>query len=494
MLDSHMKILLSGLLALALHAAAAPNPTAPTSDRDLWNRGYDAYVAGDATNALATLRGLVLSRTHGARAAEVVGALRAADRAAALAQAKDAAGVNAAAAALEPLRRAGAAADESAEMMQLALRAAPDDPRANRNFTRAVTGLAALRDDLHVQEVLARTKDQAPQTLLAQAKRTALDVLTAQAALATNEAAVAVAQGEALARRAGELADALIPLKRQILQSVTNEQQAAELVGDVEATRDRARRAVEQLEDLSPEAADNLAAIETAFHRYWKSALEPPQALDADLLAQTNAYMDVEQENGRDWQTEALDATRLFRARFPEWAPRKAQEIQQKIQQGDTNAVPFTKEAQEEIAQLATRVEERQRKMLKTALPPDQLEILRDLSRIRELMPKDNGGGGAQNQQQNPQQPPDKNQDKDKNQDQDKNQNQQQNSDQGQDEPPQENEPQEQPEKEPPPETSQEQKDVENLLRKAQERSEEHENEKKARMNKARLPPNERDW
>ena len=487
-----MRLLLPGLLALAVHVAAAQNPAAPTSDRDLWNRGYDAYAAGDTTNALATLRGLVLSRTHGARAAEVVGALRAADRDAALAQAKDAAGVNAADAVLEPLRRASAAADESAEMMQLALRKTPDDPRANRNFTRAVTGLAALHDDLHVQEVLARTKDQAPQTLLAQAKRTALDVLIAQTALATNEAAVAVAQGEALARRAGELADALIPLKRQILQSVTNEQQAAELVGDVEATRDRARRAVEQLEDLAPEAAENLAAIETAFHRYWKSVLEPPQALDADLLAQTNAYMDVEQENGRDWQAEALDATRIFRARFPEWAPRKAQEIQQKIQQGDTNAVPFTKEAQEEIAQLAARVEERQQKMVKTALPPDQLEILQDLSRIRELMPKDNGGGGAQNQQQNPQQSPDQNQDKkqDKKPDQDKNQD----PNQDQDNPPQENEPQEQPEKEPQPEASQEQKDVENLLRKAQERSEEHENEKKARMNKARLPPNERDW
>ena len=487
-----MRLLLPGLLALAVHVAAAQN--APTSDRDLWNRGYDAYMAGDATNALATLRGLVLSRTHGARAAEVVGALRAADRDAALAQAKDAAGVNAADAALEPLRRAGAAADESAEMMQLALRKAPDDPRANRNFTRAVTGLAALHDDLHVQEVLARTKDQAPLALLAQAKRTALDVLTAQTALATNEAAVAVAQGEALARRAGELADALIPLKRQILQSVTNEQQAAELVGDVEATRDRARRAVEQLEDLAPEAAENLAAIETAFHRYWKSALEPPGAIDADLLAQTNAYMDVEQENGRDWQAEALDATRIFRAKFPAWAPRKAQEIQQKIQQGNTNAVPFTKEAQEEIAQLAAAVEARQQKMVETALPPDQLEILRALSRIRELLPKDEGGGnGAQNPQQNPQQSSDPNKDKNQDQDKDQNADDRQNPDDQADDQQNQDDRQESP-KEEKTEPSQEQKDVESLLRKAQERSDEHENEKKARMNKSRLPPNERDW
>ena len=32
------------------------------------------------------------------------------------------------------------------------------------------------------------------------------------------------------------------------------------------------------------------------------------------------------------------------------------------------------------------------------------------------------------------------------------------------------------------------------LLKKAQERSDEHEAEKKARMRKAKLPPNERDW
>ena len=37
-------------------------------------------------------------------------------------------------------------------------------------------------------------------------------------------------------------------------------------------------------------------------------------------------------------------------------------------------------------------------------------------------------------------------------------------------------------------------KDVESVLRKAKERTEEYEAEKKARMRKARLPPNERDW
>ena len=584
----------------ALPSQPAYARPAQLSDREFWNRGYDFWKAGDTTNALATLRDLVLSRTHGARAAEVVGALRQADREAELAKAKAATDVQAGEAALEPLRRACAAAEESAAMMQLALRKAPDDPRANRNFTRAVTGLRDLRDDLHVAEVLARAKGQDPKALLTKAARDALALLREQEAMMTNEASRAVAQSGVLAQRAGVLADALIPLKQQILQTVTNEQQAATLVGDVEATRDRALKAVEQLEDLAPDAAENVAAVETAFHRYWKGVLDPPAALAeglraqtnavmrtarengrdwqqeaaefsqvfnagfqdwaqqvcaqdapaasneppytvevarqvaaamleiakkqaeqvgapkpdeqaqllaglarvqercglvagqppqlnaAGILAQTNAYMDVARTDGFDWQRDALDATRAFRAKFPAWAQQKAQEIQQKIQQGNTNAVPFTEEARAEIAQLAAAVEAQQARMVKTALPPEQLKILGALARIRELLPKDDGGSNSP--QQNPQQDP---QQQKKDQKQDPRQDPQPQQDDGKDEQKGEQEEKEQKEQEPEP---QDQKEVEALLRKVQERSEEHENEKKARMNKSRLAPNERDW
>ena len=70
---------------------------APTTldDREIWNMGVDYYRAGDLTNALSTLQPLMLSRTHGARASEVVGAIRYADAKNALAQAKDAQGVHA---------------------------------------------------------------------------------------------------------------------------------------------------------------------------------------------------------------------------------------------------------------------------------------------------------------------------------------------------------------------------------------------------------------
>ncbi|MBQ6915669.1 MAG: hypothetical protein IJQ65_08100, partial [Kiritimatiellae bacterium] len=43
-------------------------------------------------------------------------------------------------------------------------------------------------------------------------------------------------------------------------------------------------------------------------------------------------------------------------------------------------------------------------------------------------------------------------------------------------------------------EPSEEDKEIDAVLRKAQERSDEHEADKKARMRRAPLPPNERDW
>lgn len=570
----------------SVEADYKPPRDAQLTDREIWNMGYDYWKAGDTTNALVTLQPLLLSRTHGARAAEVVGTLEHAKRRSL--QTEDPVG-------------AEKAATEAAAAMQIALRATPDDPRANRNFTRATDQLKELRESAHVAKVLKETEKEQMPKLLADAKREALALLNEQRGVLTNEAGTAVARSEDLARRAEKLADKLIPLKRFVAQSVTNEQQAAQIVGDIESTRDTTRKAVELLEDMSPDAADKLSLSESAFHRYWKPTLEPPTAIDEGLRAQTNALARAERENGRDWQAEALDFTRLvraklpawaqqvcaqdaststneppftvvlagevstlaealekgqaelaraaqptnaadvlsihrrlrercamlasdpraevtagilcqtnayidaesvngcdwqrdaldhtrvFRAKFPAWAQRKEQEIQQKIQNGNTNAVPFTKEKQAEIAALAAQAEAKQAAMCKTPLPPEQLEALNMLHRIRELLPPDDGqSGSSQNQQQQQQQNKDdkKGQNKD---DKDQQQDQKDQQDQQQEE---EKKPDEQKQKEEP----KDMKEVEELLRKAKERSDEHENEKKARMRKAPLSPNDRDW
>ena len=569
------------------HQAPSTEYQAPAAqdDREIWNQGVDYYRAGDWTNALATLQPLMLSRTHGARASEVVGTILNANAKQELAQAKSAQGVHAEDATLAPLRRAYSARNEGAWAMQRALRAAPDDPRANRNFSRAMDGLKELRDELHVEEVLAKAKGKDPKAQMADAAREALALLKEQASVLTNEAGVAVARSEALAKRAETLADALIPLKRTVLESVTNEQQAAEIVGDVESTRDATLRAADQLADLSSDAALSLSASENAFHRYWKGLLDPAGALteavgaqsnavaraekvngrdwqqealdftqifgtrfpewvkqqcaqdmsfksneppytvrvaqeignaaqeivkqqqallkepkdedaavavagltrvrdrfgllaadprqlvDADILMQTNAYNDVKRTDGFSWQKDAYDYTRAFRARFPAWAQQKEQEIQQKIQNGDTNAVPFTKEQQAEVAALAAEVEKKQHLCLEKELPPEQLDAISKLERIRELLPKDPNGGGQNNKKDN----------QDQQQDQ-----------QNQDE--QKDDQQQQQEQKPQAEEPKDDKEVEELLRKAQERSDEHENDKKMRMRKMPPSPNERDW
>ena len=581
----------------------------PPSDREIWNRGYDYWKAGDMTNALVTLKGLMLSRTHGARAAEIVGTIYLQERTNELAKAESASDVHAENATMEPLRRAKVAAEECAAAMQIALRATPDDARANRNFTRAVTGLQDLRDRLHVEEVLAQAKGRDPKTMLTETSRNALALLKAQQSLLTNEAAVVVAQSEALARQAADLADALIPLKRHVFETITNEQQAATIAGDIEATRDMTLQAVEQLEDISPEATESLSKAETAFHRYWKERLDPMTAFQEDfraqtnamlkaeqengrdwqqealdftkifgsgfpawvqqscaqdvstesnkppftveaaqavmgvvqeiakkqeeqvkgpetgkqaeilmglnrvrercdlisgqppqlnalgILAQTNAYMDVKRSDGFDWQADALDATRAFRAKFPAWAQQKQQEIQERINKGETNLVQFTQEAQDEIQKLAAEVETKQLQMVKAVVPPDQEDILRKLERIRELLPKDNQNQNQQNQnQQDQNQQPNPDQRQDQNQ---KPPEQDQKPPEQDQKPPEQKEDQQQPEpQETKPEDSKDrdQEEIEALLRKALERSQEHDAEKKAREHKAPLPPNERDW
>ena len=211
--------------------------------------------------------------------------------------------------------------------------------------------------------------------------------------------------------------------------------------------------------------------------------------MDEDLVAQSNAWLDVEQFNGRSWQQDALDYTRAFRAKFPAWARAYEQQAQ-----SDTNKPPFTAEDQAKISGLATELEKLQMECVEKSLPPSQEDALRIINEIRELLPKDpNGGGQQQNQDQ--QQKNDQNQQQNQNQ-QDQNQQnqqdqQQQNQDQQQDQGEDDKNKDETDEGD---EQNAEDQEVEAVLKKAQERSDEHEAEKKARMRKAPLPPNERDW
>lgn len=489
----------AALVLTAVDTARADEP-APETDGEIWNRGVDLYREGNLTNALAVLKPLILSKTHGARASELVGAIE-------FAQGLKRDGDGAA----EPLRALEGAATD----FQTALRANPDDPRLKRNFTRAADRLPELREQAHVEKVMKELGQQDPGGLLGAGVRDARAMMKEFPVALTNEARVAVAKCEAMAKRAEKLNDTWIAVKAGVAQSVTNEQQAMTITAQVEEARTATEAAAKALADLDPSAQDALAQAETSLTRFWKMAVLPPAACDEAIQAQTNSLIAAETVNGRDWQRESLDFTRAFRAKFPMWAQAYEQQAQ-----ADTNKPPFTKEAQAEISALATEVEKLQIELTGEELQLTQgkpekkgggkaadhavkeLEALQKLLRIRELLPKDKNGGGGQSQQnQQNQQNQDQDQNKDQQKDnQDQNQQDQNQQDQGQDQQNQEqdqNKEDEQKKDEEQPAAAEEKKEdqqVEDMFRKAQERNDQHEADKKARMKKAPLPPNERDW
>ncbi len=446
------------ILALAFLLAAA-EPSVQT-DGEAWNEGVEYYRAGDVTNALRVLRPLLLSRTHGARAAEVVA----------------------------KLEFEKGDLEEAANAAQIALRAAPDDAKANRNFTRATDRLPAEREKAHLESVMKAAQGKDPGALLLAATKDCRALMAESGTYRTNRAEKAVALADALSKRAEKLADAWIPVGELIAQSVTNEEQAATISAQIDAARKKTKDSAQKLGDLDPEAYPLLSDAENDFTRFVKLTVMPPAAMDEDLVAQSNAWMDVEAFNGRSWQQDALDYTRAFRAKFPAWAQAYEQQAQ-----SDTNKPPFTAEDQAKISALATELEKLQIECVDKLLPPSQERAVEIINEIRELLPKDNSGGGQsqQQQQKNDQQQNQQQQNQNQQQDQQNQQDQQQDENDGQDD---QNDQHKDDQEGDEGEENPEDQEVEAVLKKAQERSDEHEAEKKARMRKAPLPPNERDW
>ena len=437
----------------------------PVTDGEVWNEGVEYFRNNDVTNALRVLRPLMLSKTHGARAAEVVAKLEY-DR---------------------------GNLEEAAGAAQIALRAAPEDAKANRNFTRATDGLPQMRETKRINAILQASQGKDPGAMLLSATKDARQLMTDAGAYRTNAPTRAVAMADALSKRAERLADTWIPVREVIAQSVTNEEQAATILQQIEQAQAKTKAVAKELGDLGDGGFAAMSDVEHDFTRFLKLTVMPPAAMDEDLVAQSNAWMDVEDFNGRKWQQDALDYTRAFRAKFPAWAQAYEQQAQ-----SDTNKPPFTKEAQDKISALATELEKLQLECVSKSLPPSQEKALGIINQIRELLPKDNNKNGqGQSNQQNQQ-----NQGQNKNQDQKQDEQQQQQdqqkpdeSDQKQDQDPNEKQDQDKKdEQEQSEDEKEEDQELEATLKKAQERNDEHEAEKKARMRKAPLPPNERDW
>jgi len=447
---------LSVLFAFSALVSIADEELRAQSDSEAWNEGVEYYRTGDVTNALRVLRPMMLTRSHGARAAELVAKLE--------------------------FERGNL--EEAAAAALIALRANPSDERANRNFTRAVDGLPEALEAKHVDEVLKAARGKDPGALMLAATYDARDIMKESGGYLTNAPARIVELSDILSKRAGGLSDAWLLVKEAICQAVTNEEQAATIVMQVDRAREKSRLASRQLADLDPEGYSTMSDVEHDCTRFLKMTAMPPAAIGEDLVAQSNAWQDVESFNGRSWQQDALDFTRAFRAKFPAWARAYEQQAQ-----SDTNRPPFTAEDQAKISALATELEKLQMECVESPLPPSQEKALELIREIRELLPKDGGGGQGQQGQQGRQsgQPQ-------QNQQPQENQQPQDDGESGQDDQPQEEDAPQDGEGEVQEEESQEDKEVDAILRRAQERSDEHEADKKARMRKAPLPPNERDW
>lgn len=439
---------------------------APLGDGEVWNEGVEAYRRGDVTNALAKLRPLMLSRTHGARAAEVVAKLEY-DR---------------------------GNLDEAAFAAQIALRANPKDERVNRNFTRAVSGIPAKRAVEKLEDIRRRYQGRDPGELLYATTKEAREIMSEAEHYRTNSAETVVMTAEELSRRAVKLAECWVPLQDFVTESVTNQDHAADVAIQIEDAKAKSEKAVKLLSDVDGGAYAVLSDVEDHLTRMLKTVIPPPSAMREDLVAQSNAWNDVEAFNGRPWQQEALDYTRAFRAGFPAWA----REYEARAQ-SDTNLPPFTAEAQAKVSALATELEKLQMECVEKELPPQQEKAIGCIRQILDLLPKENNGGGGGQQQNNPQNKDDKDNKNDGKSGQPPPSDENQKKD-GQKEDDKPKEPQEREEK---PEDGQgddekkEDSEIESVLRKAQERSDEHEADKKERKRRALQRRNRnigRDW
>ena len=454
----------------------------PKTDSQIWNEGVEYYRSGDITNALVTMRSLINSRTHSARAAEVVAKIE-----------YDAARSEGATNILERLEKSASAA-------QIALRAAPDDKRLNDNFSLAVADIPELRERKRKDELLSSAKGITPDRLLKEAvseSRNLISGLEDLKVASTNDADKAVSMADDFGSRGEKLADKWILLKELISQAVTNQNELAAIGQYVDALHERTSDAARKLSDIDADAAGDLAAAEGGFTEFYKNVVLPPDAMKEIVQCLSNACNNVATECGRPWMNESLDYTKAFRSKFPELA--KQQEM---MAQADTNRPPFTAEVQARISDLAEKLERVQEQYVKNPNPDIKRDALEKAIEISKLLPRNNDQNKSKDDQKQDRNKDDgKSGQSNKDDKDDKDKSGEDKNDKKDDDSSEKDEPEnddaknkDEERKSDARQKESELKEIEAMLKRAQERSDEHEADKKARMRSMRLPPNERDW
>ena len=376
------------------------------------------------------------------------------------------------------------ALEQASGGFQQALRSTPDDTRRQRNLDRALKELPSVREEAHIERVLAEHGQMPPDALLERMLREQRAIIDAAPACFTNQNAETMIRDlEALGGRERANDDLWIPLKRALVDSnaITNEQQRAMVAERIEQTRDVMKRGARRLEDLEGEGVADVAHAEQTIYGFWQMLAAPPGLIAEAIAAQTNAWAKPEAPRvaHRPDAPDAAQLTGLFAERFGPWAD----QVQQQAQ-ADTNAPSLSPEDRAEIERLTDETVQMHEQILQTLKDggprpaDDQYQVLKNLVRIQELLPKDKNQQQSQSQQPqpNPQQKPEP----------------QNPPEQPPEEKPDEQEspPEQQPEEkpdEPPP-------DVQEVLRRALEREKEHEADKRRQMREFPMAPNARDW
>ena len=411
-------LLLAGLVFLVGKAAAEDGLSA---ESQAWNAGVEAYLAGDATNALERLEPLMKTKSHGARAAEIVARLE-----------QDAAKQAEGADRLAHLEAAVRAA-------QIALRAKPDDRLANDNFTRAVADVPELREKLRREALIASAKGGPEADRRVRRGLTESRAIWSEARrLAEQPAARRIELADGLEARANRLADDCLVL----CETETNQ------VSQLEAARDRVLYAAQQLGDLGPGAVDSAGLVEDAFVDLILDRLEVPALLTEGEAAQTNAWADVDSIGAVGWQEDALACTQRFQQTFPAWA-----QPYEQVPPGSTNEPPLTAEAKGRILELTDQLVTEQEACCQNPEKARQEKALALIREIRDLLPHDPQQDDQQQEDQ--QKKDDQQQDQQQNQD----QNQQQNSQSKQDRQQQQDQSSANQDQEQPPDASQDKDD-----------------------------------
>lgn len=336
-------------------------------DSEAWNKGVDYYNGGDTTNAVSTLETLLASRTHRAKAAEVLAKLEFDE-----AQKPGATNV------LERLEKA-------ANYAQIALRAAPEDNRLKNNLAIAVADIPGLRREIEsrrIESVVEQFRDTPAVQILKEsiaASRRLLGEFEEVKVASTNDADKAIKIAAECGRQAKDLSDRWVVLKNKSDLAVTNQIEATQKIDRYCKT---ALYAARKCEDLDFGARYDLAEVEDGFTRLHKDVVTPPDAIDEVICNLSNKCVNATFDCGRSWLKESADYTDSFRRKFPAWA--KEQELQANA---DTNKPPFNAEVQAKIMNYADELARLQKECLKNPSPEKENEALNKAIEILKLLP-----------------------------------------------------------------------------------------------------------